>query len=411
MAFNILDAVKGFLTPDILSRAASFMGEPETSVSKALNGLIPASLLGITQKAESGGAQAILDAANKANNTGILNSLASAYSAGGGGIPDFAPGLLSSVLGDKVGGIANAIAQFAGVKGSSAATLVGSVVPLILGLIGKHASGNNLNASDLSGMLSRQKSAFMNALPPGLNLSGVVPGVVTGADRTVHEARHAVHETTQRKVNEGRWLTPVLLGVAAIALLLYLVKGCGGHKDDDKLVSHAPVTHDTVAHTEPAAAAVTRTSMMVKLPDGTELDAYRGGIEDQLVACLNDAACTAGKDRWFDFDNLNFETGSSTLTGESQKQVGNLVAILKAYPKLKIKIGGYTDKTGDAAANQKLSQDRAEAVMNAIKSSGGAAGQVTGAEGYGSQFAKIPETASDEERKVDRRISVQVREK
>jgi outer membrane protein OmpA-like peptidoglycan-associated protein len=149
----------------------------------------------------------------------------------------------------------------------------------------------------------------------------------------------------------------------------------------------------------------------VKLADGTEIDAYKGGIEDRLVACLNDAACIAGKDQWFDFDNLNFETGSARLTAESIAQVRNIVAILKAYPAAKIKIGGYTDKVGNDADNKKLSQDRADAVMAEIKKEGANAAQLVGAEGYGEELAKVAETASDEERRVDRRISVQLREK
>jgi outer membrane protein OmpA-like peptidoglycan-associated protein len=134
-------------------------------------------------------------------------------------------------------------------------------------------------------------------------------------------------------------------------------------------------------------------------------------VEDQLVACLNDAGCAAGKDKWYDFDNMNFETGSAKLTAASQEQVQNIAAILKAYPKAKIKIGGYTDAVDNAAANKTLSQERADAVMKAIKSAGANAGQLVGAEGYGSQFAKVAATASDEERRQDRRIAVQLREK
>ncbi len=62
--------------------------------------------------------------------------------------------------------------------------------------------------------------------------------------------------------------------------------------------------------------------------------------------------------------------------------------ILKAYPKAKIKIGGYTDKTGDAAVNKKLSNERAQTVAAALKADGSVAAQVKGAEGYGSEFAK-----------------------
>ncbi len=111
-------------------------------------------------------------------------------------------------------------------------------------------------------------------------------------------------------------------------------------------------------------------SIKVKLPDGVELDAYRGGIEDKLVTFLNDPASQGGKDVWFDFDNLNFQTGSAELTAESMKQVNNIAAILKAYPKLKIKIGGYTDKSGDASINKKLSQERADAILAALKNTG-----------------------------------------
>jgi outer membrane protein OmpA-like peptidoglycan-associated protein len=65
---------------------------------------------------------------------------------------------------------------------------------------------------------------------------------------------------------------------------------------------------------------------------------------------------------------------------------------LKAYPKTKIKIGGYTDKKGDEAANKKLSKSRALAVKAALETAG-VGKQVVGAEGYGSEFAKADAVA------------------
>jgi outer membrane protein OmpA-like peptidoglycan-associated protein len=132
-----------------------------------------------------------------------------------------------------------------------------------------------------------------------------------------------------------------------------------------------------------------------------------------LVTYLNstDPADSISKNRWFDFDNLNFKTGSAEMTDESSKQTNNIAAILKAYPKVRIKIGGYTDKTGNEDANMKLSQQRAEAVTTALKTTGANAGQLTDPEGYGSQFAKAAADAPDEERKKDRRIAINVRNK
>lgn len=403
MSFNILDAVKGFITPDLIGKAAGYLGESNDSIGKAMGGLVPSALLGITSKAEAGGGDLVLDLARKAMDTGILGNLANAFNAGGGGIPDASPSLLSGIFGDKVGGIANAIAQFAGIKGSSAASLLGSIVPLALGLLGKHAGDSGLSGSGLLSLLRGQKSGLLNALPAGLNIGSLLG---LGAESRPAAAHHATHEEPKKS---GSWLMPLLLGLAAVALLLYIMKGCGAdHKEEVK--TEAPV----VSVPEPAPVTTTvpaRESLKVKLADGTEIDAYKGGIEDMLVSCLNDAACVAGRDKWFDFDNINFEVGSARLTTESMMQVQNIVAILKAYPAAKIKIGGYTDKTGDAVANKKLSQERADAVLAAIKSAGAAEGQLVGAEGYGEELAKIAEEASDEERRVDRRISVQLREK
>jgi outer membrane protein OmpA-like peptidoglycan-associated protein len=50
------------------------------------------------------------------------------------------------------------------------------------------------------------------------------------------------------------------------------------------------------------------------------------------------------KSTWFTFDNVNFKSGSSTeLDANSIGQLDNILAILKAFPESKIKIGGYTD--------------------------------------------------------------------
>ncbi|MCG7856045.1 OmpA family protein [Flavihumibacter sediminis] len=410
MAFNILDAVKGFLTPDTVGKAASYLGESDSSIGRALSGLIPTTLLGITSKAEMDGGDSIMDLAKRALNTGILNNLGDTFSSAGGGIPESSPGLLSAVLGDKVGGIANAIAQFAGIKGSSAASLLGSIVPLVLGVLGKHAGDNGLSGSGLLSLLSGQKSSFQNALPGGVNLSGLFGGRETERHDATHATTHTHKETVHTEKKSGSWLMPLLLGLAAVALLLYLMKGCNG-ADKEEIRTETPVAVPDTTATIVTPVTPTRESLKVKLADNSEIDAYRGGIEDKLVNCLNDSSCTAGKDRWFDFDNINFEVGSARLTAESQAQVNNIVAILKAYPKAKIKIGGYTDKTGDDAANKKLSQERADAVLAAIKAGGANAAQLEGAEGYGEDLAKIAEDASDEERRADRRISVQLREK
>ena len=85
-----------------------------------------------------------------------------------------------------------------------------------------------------------------------------------------------------------------------------------------------------------------------------------------------------------------------------------MTAILKAYPAVKLKIGGYTDKVGDEATNKKLSAERAVAVKAAL-SKAGVGAQITDAEGYGSALAKYAADAPETDRVKDRRVSVSVR--
>ncbi len=69
------------------------------------------------------------------------------------------------------------------------------------------------------------------------------------------------------------------------------------------------------------------------LPNGVELNAYRNGIEAQLVNFLNDPAKKVDDNTWFDFDRLNFETGSSMITSESMAQIREYCCNYEGFPK------------------------------------------------------------------------------
>jgi outer membrane protein OmpA-like peptidoglycan-associated protein len=208
-----------------------------------------------------------------------------------------------------------------------------------------------------------------------------------------------------------KWLLPVLIGVGAYLLWKnYSSKDAAAPSTEVKTETTVPVTDATA--TTATIPAATKDSLKVKLADGLEINAFKGGIEDRMVTFLNDKAMvidsTKKGDNWYDFDNLNFEFGKTTITKESLGQIGNIVAILKAYPNTKMKIGAYTDKKGNDAGNMKLSQARADAVLAAIKAAGGNVAQITKAEGYGETLAVVAETASDEERLKDRRTSIKI---
>jgi outer membrane protein OmpA-like peptidoglycan-associated protein len=143
-------------------------------------------------------------------------------------------------------------------------------------------------------------------------------------------------------------------------------------------------------------------SLTRSLPGGIQLTVPSGGMEDRLISYLASPTGTGS----FEFDRLEFETGSSTLTPRSRAQIADVARILSAYPNARVQIGGYTDNTGNEAANLALSRGRAESVMNALRENGAAAANIT-AEGYGSQNA-IATNATEEGRAKNRRVTLSV---
>lgn len=422
MASNFVETVKNYFTSEFTNQASNALNESESGISKALSALIPTGLAGILNRATASGegANNILDMARSA--AGYLSPTPNVANLNR---ENETSGLLSSLFGSNQSGIFNAISNFAGIKHTSLSSLSALVLPAIMGLLGRHANENNLSASGLSGFLSSQKNHIMNALPSGLSsVAGMLGlgGLGAAATHAATETRAQVNRITdpthlvedEKPAGGAKWLLPLLLILAAIALIWYFSKGCNKTDTTSTITDSSttvitPVVPDTNTST---VTTVTHESMKVKLPNGKEIDAWKGGIEDQLVTFLSGDWKSMSdddlKNKWFNFDNLNFNTGNAVLLPESEKQLDNIAEILKAFPDAKLKIGGYTDASGDAAFNLKLSKDRAEAAKNGLNKRG-VGKQVLEAEGYGSQFATVAATAPDAEREIDRHVSVSVR--
>ncbi len=171
--------------------------------------------------------------------------------------------------------------------------------------------------------------------------------------------------------------------------------------------------HDSLAHPNDHAADSAHAGMvMTKLASGLELSGAADGIESKLVAFIDDKSKAVDKTTWFDFDRLVFESGKSVLNTADQgtsEQLENIANVLKAYPTVTLKIGGYTDNTGNAAANQKLSGERAKSVLDELVKRGIDAKRLE-SEGYGDQHP-VADNATEEGRAANRRIAVRVTQK
>ncbi len=104
---------------------------------------------------------------------------------------------------------------------------------------------------------------------------------------------------------------------------------------------------------------------------------------------------------------IAFEAGSAVITSRGLGVLGNLLPILRKAPAVRVEVAGYTDTSGVAADNLRLSQERARAVETWLVGRGIAADRLT-ARGYG---AADPVASNDtaEGRARNRRIEMHVK--
>lgn len=407
---SIINLIKTELNPEVISHLATQLGESESSVSKAIGVLIPTVLGSFSQNAQ---------------NSSILNSLtdiAPSNFSDNNSNNSIITNILSSIFGDKINNIITLISNYSGVNNTSANTLLGIVTGTTAKTVTQYAKNHNLDHAGITHLLTEQKGLVSSSLPAGLSLSDlgledVLKEDLVNAEKDtqtkteIHKrapkpsSQFSSHQDNDEESSFWRWLLPIiLLGLAS----WFLWKQCE-KKDETATIIHESASNnysDSVTESK-----LKKTDKEIDLK-GTKIKGFVGGMEDQLIAFLktdgykNAADDNALKAKWYNFDKINFAIGKADQLEEgSQIQIDNLVAILKAYPEAKIKIGGYTDKTGNEAENIKLSQARADYIKAALAKAGVGA-QVLSAEGYGSTFATVPAEASAEERAADRKMAI-----
>jgi len=82
--------------------------------------------------------------------------------------------------------------------------------------------------------------------------------------------------------------------------------------------------------------------------------------------------------------SILFNSGRSSFKNGVSEKLDGIVAIMNQFPKANFGVAGHTDSTGSKKTNDRLSQQRAEAVMNYLTSKGIDASRLM-AKGYGSE--------------------------
>lgn len=158
------------------------------------------------------------------------------------------------------------------------------------------------------------------------------------------------------------WLW-IILGLVALAILFFLVKGCGDGKStttgaDSSTTNTSDTSNKTVvAATQPSWSDVDFNSPETPDPEITDKDVNVRGNEQYTIYSL-------GQDILFAPDQNTLQ-----LTAEGKlKQVAT--ALSKRFTGATIGVYGSADATGDASHNKQLGADRANAVKNWLVKNG-----------------------------------------
>ena len=99
---------------------------------------------------------------------------------------------------------------------------------------------------------------------------------------------------------------------------------------------------------------------------------------------------------------ITFDIGKATIKEQSLPEINRFFELMQKNPDLKFEVQGHTDNTGTVAGNQKLSEQRAQAIVAKLVEMGISADRLS-AKGLG-QSAPLADNSTEEGRAKNRRV-------
>lgn len=373
-ADNLLNSTQNLMTPDFYKRASAMIGQPVDKVQSGLKSVIPTFLMGLVNKGSS------TQGANS-----IVNLVSSNDIQG--------ENVLNGIFGSNLNSVTNSLGNTTGLGAGSISKLMSMIAPLVMGVVGSKIKNEHLSASGVQSFFSQQKSAISGSIPGGVTaLSGLGSGI-GNAPKVNHEYRAGTVDANRKGV---RWALLAFIGLALFAIAYWLISR------NNAVDINSPQTRENVDRpfntsviTQPSQAPAARTAASAT---GTVAAASSLGELGQFLASGNAAELP----KRFSFQNLNFATGTAALGSGSGAELNQIAEAMKQNPSVTARIEGFTDNSGNAEANQKLSEARANTVREALIERGVDAGRLEAA-GRG-QEAPIAANDSASNMAMNRRI-------
>ncbi|MDL2223858.1 OmpA family protein [Bacteroidales bacterium OttesenSCG-928-M06] len=394
---NFNNSLKSLVNQQMIAQVAKTLGEKEASISTAVSTIIP-SFLGVLLK-KKGHSPQIENILHEAGNLDLISEIEN--------LCEEKPtedqrrigdDFLQHLLGDKAADFTNPIADKADISRVATNRLISMIAPIVVGYMGNKLVKENWTKAQLFEEIEKEKSYFQTAIPSDLIKSFGLTTVLNAIPR----------KTEPEKSKSKSWIAWLII-LLLLLLLFFGWRSCS-KKNTEVATVESIITTETV---EPIKTNVSAMLDMtdITLPDGTVLQVYKDGVEERMIKFMESDEYKGAtedqlKGKWFEFDNIDFVFNSTTeLKPESQKQLENIVAILKSAPNAKIIVAGFADKKGTEKVNDHISVERAKTIETILENKG-VGSQVVKAEGFGERYAKHSVSETDEQRAEDRDVAL-----
>ncbi len=407
-SMNLFAQFDELLNPEVISKIAVYVDEPVEKTRKAVQGLVYTVVGGLIKRitSEIGINQLALQIQRGhyeghlvANLPGLFKDpshVNATVTAGNDAISHLLPALKSSIAG--------MITSYAGIRNSSAISLLGLTTALVLDELSRQMRDRKLDPDGLAASLFEQREPLLSVVPETLlpqlteklSLQPIFSGlsaparrntVVAAPGRPVTASAAAptpafINDTTDN--NESGSLVKWGLGalvVVALAGGYYVWQNKQQRPDTAQQTSDVEalptdsINADTVARslsvprdsvTRPGAAPAATPTVT---PPGTTSVAGDGSLSARLTTYLSDPVAPKGK--LFPLSTVAFQPGTAVLSPTAEGTITELVNVLKTHPTTQIRLIGYAnDAAGGGLTNKSLSFKRVNIIKQQLVNAG-----------------------------------------
>lgn len=201
----------------------------------------------------------------------------------------------------------------------------------------------------------------------------------------------------QPKKTTNSWLW-ILLALIAIGLIYFLSKGCNHTANEAATGSHDTIRSATTSTTTPQNNGWGNINF--NLPNAN----YSEITDKDITVRGNDQYSIYGLG-----NNILFDVDKSTITSNGEAKLKQIAASLnQRYKDGDVRIYGHTDSTGDAAHNQQLSEQRANAVKDWLEKNANLTDDHVSVNGLG-ESQPVATNATESGREQNRSVQIVAR--